>query len=129
MLQAELSGGHWHGSPRTLQRAARVRTANQYHIKILCKVRAQQNRTVRRAVHDAGRCVPRDYHSALQEPVLQRTKIVPRYTAAGVMYCAPHSAILLGTDLTVDFYMILIRCADPRGALQRARAAMPVAAA
>ena len=33
------------------------------------------------------------------------------FATAGVMYCAPHSAILLGTDLTVDFYMILIRCA------------------
>jgi hypothetical protein len=30
------------------------------------------------------------------------------------MYRAPHSAILLGTDLTGDFYMVLIRCGPRR---------------
>ena len=36
----------------------------------------------------------------------QRTALVPRCAAAGVVYCAPHSAILLGTDLAEDFYDI-----------------------
>ena len=34
--------------------------------------------------------------------------------ALASMYCAPHSAILLGTDLAADFYMILIRCDNSR---------------
>eukprot|EP01046_Picozoa_sp_COSAG06_P118093 COSAG06_NODE_65226_length_257_cov_1.031646_1_plen_52_part_01 len=28
------------------------------------------------------------------------------------MYCGPHCAILLGTDLAADLYMVLIRCGE-----------------
>ena len=65
-------------------RGALTHTANQYHIeKRLARSVPSRIALCGAQYMLAGRCAPRDYHSALQEPVLQRTVIVPRYTAAG----------------------------------------------